>query len=139
MVSDGAVAGRKVVGRVGTQAKKKAAKKSKRFTVVPILALSGEPVMCVLIVEGTERCTFIESGVDITKINDDLIAEGLDDVTLPTFESNYGPGKAFPGGPICSAHWINLAFTTPTAKKVSPRRSSSTDTKLGSTYPSSNT
>ena len=75
--------------------KKKIPTKSKKFTMIGLTALTGEPVMYILIIEGKLPNGSIEAGIDFT--------------VTPTGSSsdsdfiikNSGPGKHFPGGPEC--------------------------------------
>lgn len=98
MMSDGSYAGRKVVGERGTTSRRRSTKKSKRYTIIPLVSLSGQAVMCVLIIDGVERNSFVESGVDIFQVDESILQ---DDISTDEFVANYGKGKAFPGGPDC--------------------------------------
>ena len=46
-------------------AKVNATKKSKRFTVLGLTTLHGDPLMYVVIIEGKEQNPFLERGVDL--------------------------------------------------------------------------
>ena len=98
MKDDGQIGGGKfVVGR-GNTPKTVAATNDRRFTMLPIVAADGQPVICVLIFAGesTELRADWEVGIDIT-VNPVFDAEGRIIV-----EENTGPGKYFPGGPVCN-------------------------------------
>lgn len=97
MVQDGAFAGRKFVGARNEEVRYNVTKKSKRYTVIPILSLSGEAVMCVVIIDGTDRSAFLEAGIDVFNLDSDTC---FDDISMEDFSSNFGPGKLFPGGPL---------------------------------------
>ena len=53
-------------------------KKNKRFTTIPLMSLYGYPVMCVIVIEGTFQYLFIESGIDVTKLGENV---NIDNVT----------------------------------------------------------
>ena len=55
--------------------------------------------MCVVIIDGSEENGFLESGVDIFNLPEDILNGG--DITLDNFIENFGEGKAFPSGPEC--------------------------------------
>ena len=60
------------------------------------MAFTGEPVMCILILEGKYPKGNIEAGIDFT-----VTPNG--DNTKPEFIlNNSGPGKYYPGGPECT-------------------------------------
>ena len=104
MIKDSAAHGTKYVGRNdGSEVRSHASKKAKKFTVLGVTALNGEAVMCVLIIQGKERNIFMESGIDTTNSvylsEDDIEEKVSDDISF--FRENYGPGKLFPGGPVC--------------------------------------
>ena len=99
MTQDGHPGGRKMVGRKGDHSRRRVTKKARRYTVVPLLALTGEAVMCVVIIDGSERNSFLESGVDVFAISEDHF---LDDFGLSDYVDNYGYGNVFPGGPVCT-------------------------------------
>ena len=65
MMNDGHLGGMKFITRKGNNAIINSTKKSKRFTVLGLTLLSGEPLMCVVIFEGKERSLVQESGVDV--------------------------------------------------------------------------
>ena len=95
MKGDGHVGGQLYVCGRKEYPKKKIPTKSKKFTMIGLTALTGEPVMCILIIEGKLPNGSIEAGIDFT--------------VTPTGSSsdsdfiikNSGPGKHFPGGPEC--------------------------------------
>ena len=101
MINDSYVGNMKFLSRPGQVPKINATKKSKKFTLLGLTSLSGKPILCVLIFQGVERNVYLESGIDTMheKINDFIDAddEGKNDLFL----NNSGPGKLFPGGPIC--------------------------------------
>ena len=71
MVQDCSFTGRKFVGARNQEVRYNVTKKSKRYTVIPLLALTGEAVMCVIIIDGTDQNAFLEAGVDIFKLDMD--------------------------------------------------------------------
>eukprot|EP00957_Ditylum_brightwellii_P196388 14963249-Ditylum_brightwellii.AAC.1 len=83
----------------GNVGKQKGGKKSKRWTTIPVMALSGECVICVIIIEGTVRNLFVETGIDVIKMADE---DDIDDVGSVEFiEENLGASKLVPGGSSC--------------------------------------
>ena len=54
MTGDGHICGEKVICDKGCIAKIKATKKAKHFTFIGITNLLGEPICCILIIEGKE-------------------------------------------------------------------------------------
>ena len=95
MKGDGHTGGQKFLTGTGTVPYRKYSNSEKRFTLIGLTALDGQPVMCVLILKGNRRNLSIETGIDIT-----VIPEGQED-TNSFFFSNTGPGKYFPGPPTC--------------------------------------
>lgn len=92
---DGHIGGKKVVGERGCVSQVKASKKEKKFTVIGLTALNGEPVMCIIIIEGKERKIEVEMGLDYS-VPWDGSPDDADFIL-----KNTGPGKRFPGGPTC--------------------------------------
>mmetsp|Transcript_13738 Transcript_13738/g.25865 ORF Transcript_13738/g.25865 Transcript_13738/m.25865 type:complete len:93 (-) Transcript_13738:1139-1417(-) len=70
-------------------------KERKKNTVIGLTALTGEPVMCIIIIQGKERKVEIELGVDYS-----AHWEGSPD-DIDFIAKNIGPGRRFPGGPTC--------------------------------------
>ena len=73
----------------------------KKITVLGLTTLDGQPVMCIVIIEGKERNVFVESGVDPFHPLYDTFKGNIQYSNYETFQDNYGPGKLFPGGPVC--------------------------------------
>jgi len=69
--------------------------KNRRFTLIGLTALTGEPVMVVIIIAGKKPKGNIEAGMDIL-MNPDGSPNDTDYVM-----KNSGPGRFFPGGPHC--------------------------------------
>ena len=92
---DGHVGGQKYVCARGTIPQVKVQHSERHFTLLGFTALSGEPVLCLIIISGVREHLNIETGIDPTK-------PILGDVNDETFiDQNFGPGKLFPGGPTC--------------------------------------
>jgi hypothetical protein len=70
-----------------------------RFTLLPITTASGEPVVCVVIFQGSSKDVpgSWASGIDIQ-----LEPTRGENGKIRTDESNFGKGKYFPNGPTCS-------------------------------------
>jgi hypothetical protein len=104
MMKDGSVGGTKYIVGKGQQCQLKASKKDKRFTVLGLTCFSGEPLMCVVIVDAKHRDIFIELGIDpLAPENEfaDTIDLSEEENGIDLIIHNIGPGKRFPGGPTC--------------------------------------
>ena len=92
---DGHVGGQKYVCACGTIPQVKVQHSERHFTLLGSTALSGDPVLCLIIISGVREHLNIETGIDPTK-------PILGDVNDENFiDQNFGPGKLFPGGPTC--------------------------------------
>ena len=92
---DGHVGGQKYVCARGAIPQVKVQHSERHFTLLGFTALSGEPVLCLIIISGVREHLNIETGIDPTK-------PILGDVNDENFiEQNFGPDKLFPGGPTC--------------------------------------
>ena len=96
MKGDGHAGGQKFLTGTGTVPYRKCSNSEKRFTLIGLTALDGQPVMCVLILKGNRRNLSVETGIDIT-----VIPDGQED-NNSFFFVNTGPGKYFPGPPTCT-------------------------------------
>ena len=96
MKGDGNEGGKLLLGERGYVAQEKASTHSRKFTMIGFTALTGDPVMCVLIFEGKRPNGSIEAGIDIT-IKPNGSPSDPDYV-----EINSGAGKYFPGAPVCN-------------------------------------
>ena len=92
---DGLKGGQLIICGKETIPQIKASTNDKHFTLLGLTALNGDPVMCVLIIEGKRESRLQECGMDIFA---QKIGEMTDD---NFFEQSQGPGKRFPGGPTC--------------------------------------
>ncbi len=106
MINDGHCGGVKYVGGKGDKCQQKVSNKVKKFTVLGLTAFSGDPVMCVVIVDGKQRDVFIELGIDDSNLSSTYttLPTPSFDITAPNssnFFANIGPGNTFPGGPTC--------------------------------------
>ena len=96
MAGDGHVGGELFLTEKGTIPQNKSSKANKRFTLIGLTSFTGEPVLCIIILQGKIAKPDIEAGVDIL-----VPPEGnIDDKDF--FQKNYGPGKYLPGGPVCT-------------------------------------
>jgi hypothetical protein len=73
----------------------KASSKNRKFTLIGLTALTGESVMCIIIIEGKKPKGSIEAGIDI---NVNPIGEPTDKKII---WNNSGTGKYYPGGSVC--------------------------------------
>ena len=96
MKNDGHIGGQKYLCAKGAVPQQKASTKDKHFTLLGLTLLNGEPLMCVVIIQGTLEKSDYWAGIDI-------LAEKIGDESDDDFlEMNSGPGKLFPGGPSCT-------------------------------------
>ena len=95
MKGDGNEGGKLLLGERGCVAQEKASARNRKFTMIGFTALTGDPVMCVLIFEGKTPNGAIEAGIDITVKPDGKPSDAN------FVEVNSGPGKYFPGAPMC--------------------------------------
>ena len=95
MKGDGYNGGEKFVGERGTISQQKTSTRNRKFTMIGLTSFDGEPVMCVLILEGKLPNGSIEAGIDITVHPDGTTTDS--DFII----KNCGKGKYFPGGPEC--------------------------------------
>jgi hypothetical protein len=75
-----------------------------RATVMCYTAATGEPVMCVIILQGGKKdLPFLTTqGFDWLSDYDGIQDVHMDTVDNSFFESNISPGGLFPGGPTCT-------------------------------------
>ena len=95
MKGDGHAGGELLLTAKKSVGQRKCSTRNRKFTLIGLTAFSGEPVMCVIIVEGKLANGAIEAGIDIT-----VTPKGsMDD---PNFIfNNSGNGCYYPGGPEC--------------------------------------
>jgi hypothetical protein len=108
MTKDGHVNGTRFVVDKNDEAKQKASKKEKQFSCLGLTLLSGEPLMCVVIVDGKVDDLLIRSGVDIQSrfYKTGELKESSD--KYDHLLDNMGPGHQYPGGPTCSYNGKNI-------------------------------
>jgi len=93
---DGHIGGAKYACEKGTHAQNKVQHTDKHFTLLGFTALTGEPVLCLVILAGVQEALSVESGIDPFVAQ--IYGDASDDYF---FDRNYGPGKLYPGGPTC--------------------------------------
>ena len=96
MEKDGNIGNTKVMGPTYAKTRACSSLKDKHFTVLGVTAFTGEPVLCVVIIEGETRNLLVETGVvlDAQEESDDVVDMDL----LSTIQMN---NEKFPGGPTC--------------------------------------
>ena len=96
---DGHEAGTKFVVGKGQVPRTSCVTTDHRFTLLPITAANGEPVICVIIFQGksSEVPASWASGIDIL-LEPTRGADGK----ISIDDCNFGQNKYFPGGPICN-------------------------------------
>jgi len=93
---DGHIAGAKYYCGRGWVPQNQSSSNDKHFTMLGFTALSGEPVMCLIIIAGVQEKWEVECGINV-----DAVPVG--DPTDPDFfQKNTGKGKMFPLGPECT-------------------------------------
>ena len=92
---DGHVRGTKFCCEIGSIPQNKASHNDRHFTCLGFTALSGEPVLCVVIIAGINDSYEVEVGIDTDA---PIIGDPSDSNYL---EINRGVGKLFPCGPEC--------------------------------------
>ena len=95
MKGEGHCGNQKFLTGSGTVPYRKVSATEKRFTMIGLTALDGQPVMCILIIRGKRPHLDVETVIDIT-----IEPEG-DASDVNFFFKNSGVGKYFPGGPRC--------------------------------------
>jgi len=93
---DGHIGGAKYACEKGSVPQNKVQHTDKHFTLLGFTALSGEPVLCLVIIAGVQESLAVESGIDpfVTETHGDASDKDY-------FDRNFDPGKLFPGGPTC--------------------------------------
>ena len=71
--------------------------KKKKFTVIGISNLLGEPIFCIVIIEGKEKLFDIRDGIDLSKEKFGYDSDGEE-----YFHINLGSDKYHTGGPSCN-------------------------------------
>ena len=71
-----------------------------RFTLLPIMAATGEVIMCVVIFQSKQKEVPVccQLGIDV-RVQPEKGEMG--NVVLDKATTNHGPGKYLPGGPTC--------------------------------------
>ena len=93
---DGHIAGKKYVCEINSIPREQASHTDKHFTLLGFTALTGEPVLCLVIIAGVKEMYEVETGIDIDATP---IGNPSDD---DYFNKNRGKGKLFPMGPACT-------------------------------------
>ena len=109
MMKDGHMGGKKYVCAVDDQVKEVSTNSARHFTTIGLTALDGNPVICVVIVQGKKRDILVEAGIDLEYIIDDDnddIQYAINDNELSVEEFNkllkhLGANNKHPGGPTC--------------------------------------
>ena len=115
---DGHIGGQKYQCEKGMIPQIKASHSNERhFTTLGFTSLSGEPVLCLVIIAGVKEMYEIETGIDIE----------ADETGHPSdpdyFEKNRGKGRMFPTGPEC----VFQGKTIPCLVRWSPNGSITSD------------
>jgi hypothetical protein len=102
MTKDGHVNGTHFIVDKKYETKQKASKKEKHFMCLELTLLSGQPLMCVVIVDGKTDGLLVRMGVDVEcqSYKTDT-GETIEDKHEHLLD-NMGPGCQYLGGPTCS-------------------------------------
>jgi len=93
---DGHIGGAKYYCGRGCVPQNQSSSNDKHFTMLGFTALSGQPVMCLLIIAGVQEKWEVETGIDTDAVQ-------IGDPGDPDFfVNNRGKGKMFPLGPECT-------------------------------------
>ena len=85
------------------------ATKSNHFTCLGLTLLSGEAIMCIVIIQGKKRDILTESGIDWDCIKEVDVMDSCDSIDESEFFlNNYGNGNLFPGGPVCNYKGVEV-------------------------------
>jgi hypothetical protein len=101
MMKDGHAGGKKFVVGKGKEAKLNATKRDKRFMCLGLILLSGESLMCVILVDSTKEDLLIRTGIDCNSEEINKSAESQVQDEYDYLINNLGKGKQYPGGPSC--------------------------------------
>ncbi len=96
MKGDGHAGGQLMLVERGQVLMKKISTNNKKFTLLGPTALTGEPLMCILIIEGKGSNGSIKAGVKIRQIPTGSFSDNV------FVLKNCGNGKYFPGDPECA-------------------------------------
>jgi hypothetical protein len=107
MTKDGHVNWTQFVVDKNDEAKQKASKKEKYFTCLGLTLLTGNPIMCVVIIDGKNDDLLVRTGVDMDckTYYEKNTEEGEDD---DTFIKNMGKGLQYLCGPTCCYDGIEI-------------------------------
>ena len=100
--TDNAVGGELLLTGRDDQAYCSVATRTNHFTVLGVTALSGDPVLCVVIISGKKGDIPVSTGVDWNAVEDELNSNIEEGDEIRFLNNNTGSGKMFPGGPICN-------------------------------------
>ena len=99
---DGLVGGELLLTEPGQVAQRTISTKNKHYTLLGLTLLTGQPLMCVLIMAGDTPKTEVETGIDIF----------AQQIGVPTDRdyvlNNTGEGRRFPGGPTCKVRGVDV-------------------------------
>jgi hypothetical protein len=120
-LKDGHAGGKKFVCDVNDEPKTLSTKRDKHFTCLGLTLLSGEPLMCVVIVDAKREDLLVRTGNDVLcdeipvpcSTTNDPREEGEEkekpeEDEFTHLENNLGKGKQYPGGPVCTYKNITI-------------------------------
>ena len=102
IAGDNANGGERYLCGVHDQPFQSAATKASHFTCMGVTSLTGEPVMCVVIITGKTRDLAVETGVNWNLLGemDDTYIDTTEDYAF--FNEHFGKDNLLPGGPTCT-------------------------------------
>ena len=110
---DGHHGGELLLVEKGTIAQRKVSTRNRKFTLIGLTSFTGDPVMCVIIIEGKLPNGAIEVGVDIW-VQQNGKSTDKDFIMIKS-----GKGKHFPGGPECVYHGKTVPALVPWQESAS--------------------
>jgi hypothetical protein len=104
-LKDGHIGGTRYVVGKSKEARQLATKREKHFTCLGLTLLNGDPLMCVVIIEGKHRNLLVETGIDM-EASEQVMEEN--ESQFDYFINNMGGNKKYPSGPSCTYQGIEV-------------------------------
>lgn len=98
---DNAIGGKLFLTGKNDQPYRSVSSRHSHFTVLGVTALSGEPVLCVVIISGKKADIPVATGVDWKAFTSNLHADFDDGDEIKFLKNHRGSGNIFPEGPVC--------------------------------------
>ena len=112
MEGDGAVGKERFICAIGDEPRQLTARRDKHFTVLGLTLASGEPLMCVVLIQGKRHDVAVEAGILDEKLNSfvgDIEIDRPFDILMKNFGiDDDGNEKVLPGGPTCKYKGVDV-------------------------------